>query len=368
MYARNKTSLIAATAVLLLAPSGLWAQARSRYLWSQLNLRGLSTVGGDFTRYSFGLGGLQRTGRYGGGTVLRSSLRSPGSYRLARSGAGGQQASLGGFSKTPSLGQKVYSGTSLGRLNVPMDTRVSPTGTVKVGAESLLSLRSYLVAMGHVSALKEQGEEPITSLVPEEESVFQEHMQRGDANFRKGRFPRALGNFKVAVAIARYAPEAHLCMTHAAVATSKYYKAVYHLCKALDYFPELPLVRMSIRGFYGNALTYVEHVEALRKRATSPRGEAGSWLLLAYYRYFDGKEAEAAAALRKAYSLSHDEVVTEAIRTFWDGMVAAGKVSGSLEPTSQPAAGRAAPPAPEKAASPPSSSARGSPTTRPSGS
>ena len=362
MHARNKTSLIAATAVLLLAPSGLWAQARSRYVWNNLSLQGLRTIGGDFGLYASGLGGLGRTGRYGGGTVLRSSMRSPGGYRLSRSGAGGGRGVFGGFSRSTSLSQRVYSNTPLGKLTVPLNAQVAPTGPMKIRPESLLSLRSYLAAMGHTSALKEQSDKPITSLVPEDKSVYQEHMQRGDANFRKGKFSQALGNFNVAVAIARYAPEAHLCVTHAAVATNKYYKAAYHLCKALEYFPELPLVRMSIRGFYSDSLTYVKHVEALRKRAESPRADAGVWLLLAYYRYFDGKEVEAAAALRKAFRLSGDEDMTEAVRTFWDGMVAAGKVSGALEPTSQPTAARA-----EGGVVPSVPAGGGSPTTRPSG-
>jgi hypothetical protein len=335
-------------------PVALQAQGRNVLVGPvQPSLRGLSTVGGDLTRYSYGLGGLQRSD-YGGGGLLRSSIYSGGGYSLSRTLAPAGM-SAGGLSPLGTVRGQDYGSGGL-NLRGLAEAMASPgvrrplegvPATVNplagslpeqnpaegMTAEAMASLGPYLSAMGFAGELTGHLDKPVTSLVPSEASLFQANMQRGDTAFRSGQYEDALGDFRVAAIIARRAPEGHLAMVHALFACGQYYTAARDLRDALKYLPELPLVH-------------------LQKRVESPPADADLQLLWAYVRYFDGDEAAAAEALRKAAGAAKDPAVQEAIQTFWDGMAAAGKVSGGLGttqpagptslPATQPAAGKVA--------------------------
>ena len=362
---RDKLFLAGSIALVLL-PVLARAQARSRYRWSTGNLRGISTVGGDFRVTSYGLGGLDRSGRYGGGDILRSSITKQSSFTLHRGSAGstGMTNTLGPLA--PSISSPI--GQTYDRLQLNLQAQAPgltnvPRGSEEMATASLLSLQPYLAAMGHAAGLDTETEEPITSFVPDEPSMYQRSLKQGDQSFRREEFAQADEAFELALTVARYSPESHLSRAHSKFALGLYYAAAYHLRKALTYFPELPLSRIRVRGFYERSATFVGHLVALQKATQEPDADAGVWLVLAYFRHFDDADGEAVEALRKAHELcleAKDKESQTAVEVFWNGMVAAGKASGSLGPTSQPtgkagaAEGRTVPTVEE-------------PTTRPAG-
>jgi len=347
MFLRFKFFCLGAVATGCLAGTAL-AQARSRYQWNRPGLSGIRTIGGDFGTYSAGLGGLTRGGS-SGSSLLRSSITGGGDFALRRSSGVGSGA-VTGTSGLPGTGFLAGQSYKLPRLELNM----SGTGTPSAGgggmglglpnltaggvglAAPVASFDSYLQAMGHVSALTSEEDKPITSFIPEEPSEYRDQVKRGEDAFRDQRYGEAESAFGLGLTYARYSPECHLSNVHVKFALGKYHTAAYHLRQALTYFPELPLAKLRVRGFYATPEAFVGHVEKLRQAIERTPYAAHHWLVLAYFRYFDDAESEAAEALRRAFELSRqvkDEPTTKAAQRFWDGMVAAGKVSGSLAPT-----------------------------------
>lgn len=321
-------------------PAAASGQARVRYTWSTGGLRGIRTIGGDFGRFAAGLGGLGRSSGHAAGGVLRSSLLGESGFQLRRGPPG--SSGLSGMSSltgsSPLTGQS-YETVRLNLRAPDLDTSGLSRLPGEIGAESMLSIQPYLAAMGHKSTLEAEGDKPITSFVPTEPSAYRDHMERGEQSFRRGRFAEAADAFELALTFARYSPEAHLSKVHVKFALGKYNTAAYHLRKALTYFPELPLARLQVRGFYDRTDQFVNHLERLRKYVERPNADVNVCLVLAYFRYFDGAEAEAVKILRDALELSgrsKDKAAAEAVQTFWDGIAAAGEARGSLAPTTQP--------------------------------
>ncbi len=350
MLSRDKLLVAAGIAVAML-PAHAWAQARTRYQWNTGELRGIRTIGGDFGAYSAGLDRLTAAGAYGGG-VLQSSLSSSSGYQLRRF-ASGAIAGGSGFS-SPSLADsssvQSYAPVGLNLRMQEVDLGATRGLANRAAADPMLGIQSYLEAMGHKTTLQADSDKPITSLVPSEPSVYQEHMEQGDRAFREGKFPESADAFELALTYARYSPEAHLSKLHADFALGHYNAAAYDLERALTYFPELALVPLRVRGFYTRAEQFVEHLENLRKATLQPTAEANAWLLLAYFRYFDDAEAEAASALREAWERNtkvKDEAaqasMAQSLERFWDGMVEAGKAAGSLGASTQPGSPASAP-------------------------
>jgi hypothetical protein len=136
-------------------------------------------------------------------------------------------------------------------------------------------------------------------------------------------------------------PESLICLTHTRFALSRYSyaKAAYFLEQALKFMPELPLANLRPVGFYGTVGKYAEHLFVLQEHVAKAPSDGEALLLLAYFRWFG--EAQDVKATHKALSRAlacalkkKDAFLVEAIRAFWDGMIAAEKVSGPLEPAS----------------------------------
>jgi hypothetical protein len=336
----------------------------------------------SFTYHSFGLGGLDSTYSGPGTHVLRSSIYEAGAYSLRR----------GNLGYTPSAGDVLWSG-SPGSLSVPRsglgvgrydvgggaaspltEIPVAPpaVGTaVPRGASPLAggggtaglggaeasgpgigsalakqdetafgAARAYLWALEQAatSLLSEQ-RKPITSLVPKPASVYRDNMLKGDSAFRANNYRYAYSYFQIAADIGGNDPESLICLTHAQFALShySYAKAAYFLELALKSMPELPLASLRPMGFYGDRDKYAQHVFALEEQTRSDPYDGEAQLLLAYFRWFsEVRDVPAASkALSQAMAAAlrkRDTYLLEAVRTFWDGMVAAGKATGTLEP------------------------------------
>jgi len=328
-----------------LCPSVTWAQARTRYEFTSPGLRGLSNVGGRFALESTGLGSLRRSSAGGGGDLLRRSLSAP-SYTLRRSTGG----TGGGIATTPLPSAGTLTGMRYGTGGSSARSLADLTGVPQrpnLALDAIGNLDAYLVALGHTLETAREKGEAITSFVPAESSRYRDLMLAADKAFRQGKYYQAGDELEVAMALASDAPELHLDLVMTNVASGRYYSAVFHLRKALTVFPELPLVKMDLRDFYGKAAAeegkpappsdFQEHRKALARQIERSGTRGESWLLLAAYMdYFSGSEERVPATLRKAYlkARTHgDKATIKAVSIFWDGMAAAGKVTGKLDPS-----------------------------------
>ncbi len=338
----KRTAVALALAVACSATA--WGQARSAYTWNSPQLRGLRGPAYNLRRYSTGLGGLETGSPYGGSGLLRSNITSTGNYSLRASSTQGTVGAITGTipGQTPlkpltGLSYKPV-GSTLGSRKIGSPVSAFPEFDGSKGG----GMGYYMAAMGQDSNSLTDAEKPITSFVPTEPSEFQKAMADGDDYFRKGKYARAEFSFRKSRDMARGTPEVHLSMVHAHFANGGYYAAANQIRRALIRLPELPMVKLDLRGFYGKDKEddYKKDVDDLVKRVEDAENP-DLLLLLAYVRYFGGEETEAAKLLRRAHVLnlrSNDkktrEANTKALETFWEGMAGAGKVEGELDQTS----------------------------------
>ena len=325
----------------LLGPQTLRAQSRKRVVITQpgtIEDPGSRGINRDFSYYSFGLGNLSARRAGGGGNLLQGSVTQKASFALSRRGgrAGPSSPMLG---KAPQ-GQRRYS---------PVRNVMSNPGGI--GLARSLSLRDtsaigtahmYMadIAASSETALKSQVL-PITSLVPTAPGLYRTHMMRGEEAFREGDFHLAHSEFQSANHIGGKDPESLLSLAHAAYARSRfsYNEGALHMRRVLKVLPELPLVPLQPKVFFGEgpeaAERYTERIERLEERVTKSPQDANALLLLGYFRWFEGDVDRAHRALAAALAgalRKEDEDQLTGIRTFWDGMVASGKISGDLKP------------------------------------
>lgn len=335
-----KRLCLAGTIVLVLRPAATFAQARSRYQWNAPSIGGIRTIGGDFSTYSSGVSGLKRPGAGAPEGILKSSITS--NYNISRSAAGTGPLETSLF-KYAGLKGQTYGSTKI-KLPVMMDEPGRPRGYTADSGYSTAApdirsdLSSRIRHTTTTSTTKPEELKPIVSFVPTEPSRYQKYMQQGEQAFRAERYIEAAEAFEVAVAMGRYLPESHISLVHAYSAMGRYHSAAYQLRQSLRHFPKLPLVSLRVRLFYGRPETFVDQVDKLQLEAHKPYAEADLSLLLAYFKYFDDAETDAAKMLRQAWDAGKDDPETaEAVETFWNGMVEAGKAKGDLSPTTKPA-------------------------------
>ncbi len=337
----KKTHIPVAAVIISLCLAGeAFCEARGRIIIKSpgvLNTVGQSATTYQFQQFSYGLGGLSGSSPGPGGNVLKSTIDTSSNFRI-RTSAGGTGGSLTGTDlKTVDKGIKLSSPTEIikpvsgGNLSSALNSQ---------NTSALGIARAYASAIGAGTEHLTKGmDEPITSLVPQRPSLYRNYMKKGDDAFREDKFHSAFRYFKMANNIAGRDPESLLSLAHSSFAVSmgSYARVSYYLRRALEYFPELPLVNLQPRDFYGNPATYADHLFRLENHLRDyPRNPEGL-LLLAYFRWFEGRRQEAAELLRRARAVSQDPALLESISIFWDGMVASGEVAGSLEPTTQPA-------------------------------
>jgi len=212
---------------------------------------------------------------------------------------------------------------------------------------ALAASSAYLAAMDAPapSALQNRAE-PITSLVPSEPGEYADLLKEGESKFRAGKYVEAFGQFKMANYIGQRDPESLLSMAHARFATGYFASAAFYIRDALIFLPELPLAPLRPKAFYGDPSIFIEHLIRLEDHVRKHAGDAGGYLLLAYFRWF--REAPDVEATRQALSealkiaLASKDTdaaqTVEAVETFWDGILATGRASGKLMPTTRPAA------------------------------
>jgi len=199
---------------------------------------------------------------------------------------------------------------------------------------------SYMEAMSQApqddqGAAEEQ--KPVTSLVPDEAGMFRDYMRKGEDLFREGHYHKAMEEFRMASVLSPNVPESLLSQFHARFATSRrsYASAAHFLSRTLKVLPELPLVPLAPKEFYDDPAAYAGQVASLQKHCTKVPADSEALLVLAYFRWFEGQTDKATEALTQAKAAGPGKTSREAIETFWDGIVASGKVPSDVEPADE---------------------------------
>jgi hypothetical protein len=120
-------------------------------------------------------------------------------------------------------------------------------------------------------------------------------------------------------------------MAHATFAMSRgsYVSASYYVRQALKYFPELPVVPLQPKAFFGQPAEYVNKLTLLEQHVRERPNDAEARFLLGYFRWFEGDSQAAQEALTQTFALARRDLRND-VKSFWNGMVATGKVSGTL--------------------------------------
>jgi hypothetical protein len=186
-------------------------------------------------------------------------------------------------------------------------------------------------------SLLKQRTEAITTLVPEQESVYRTYMLRGDKAFRQSNYREAYANFQIASDLGNRDPESLICLLHAefALSTVNYAKPCYYLEQSLRYMPELPLTNLRPRGFYESQAKYAQQLQDLQDHVAKNADDHEATLILVYFRWFEQQRnvdeiKNLLSAALAAAEQKKDPLIIEAIETFWRGMVASGAASGQL--------------------------------------
>ena len=290
-----------------------------------------------FQAFSYGLGGA----RAGSGSrgILQSSISSLSSRRISR---GSRTATAG--SRTGGA----LSGAGSRVLYRPAETKFdfmqgqSVSGLLDGG--QLGTGPATIEAFGVKQTDLTAAAKPITSFVPDDSTVYADHLRAGEQAMKDGQFELAASRFRLANRIGRHAPESLLSLAHAHFALGNYSLTAYYVRQAITYFPELPLARIHVRSFFPNIAGFMAMRDKLRQEAPHQSKDTSLWLSLAYIEWFDNNVSRATEALRKAAETSTDPFFTDAVEEFWEGATASGKVSGDLatplaivQATSQPA-------------------------------
>ncbi len=214
---------------------------------------------------------------------------------------------------------------------------VNPVLLTPSPASSLLALhsgRSYIASLnlGKEGPLEPDTQQEIRSLVPDAPSKYQELMQKGEAAFKKGNLREAAVSFELANELSLNSVESllHLMHVHFATSTGTYGMTAYYLRKIIEVLPELPLVRVHPKVFYGVPSNYLRDLIQLEKHVKQNDQDSNALFVLGYMKWREGDLEAARIALSQALEFSQSNGLSEAIRTLWDGMVASGRVSGEL--------------------------------------
>ncbi len=296
---------------------------------------------GMFRSYSYGLGSLQAPGLGPSSNVLRSSIESPANWTM-RSFSGGLPSPTGPIlpdlpKAGPSAYQSAFKPLTFGEGSA-LQGRTYGTRV----PSAMNAAQDYLATLAK-TAPTQGAPTPITSMSGGEGGPVGDYLAKGEKAFREGDYETALRDFQKANDIDGKKPEVLLSLAHVyfAIPGSSYYRTSFYLRKAMKYLPELPLAPLAPKSFFASEAQYASCLARLEDRVKRFPRDADSYLVLAYFRWFDQDVAAARQAIEEAHKYGKSSEVAEAAKTFWDGMVASGKVSGQLGATTQPATGSA---------------------------
>jgi hypothetical protein len=313
---------------------------------------------GQFNAYSYGLGtpSAVYSGTGMGGGMAMPSLRSglggaaaPGGYTLPGFGLPGLP---GGGATLPGTGSKTLYSALGPQTDMGADTLSKQiTAITDPGRMAGAALMNAFVL--DKTAVLEDNDKAITTFVPTavdpaNPSRYVDLLIKGEQAMRARRYREAADLFAQVRHVAPQAPESLLSEAHAEFGTANYWVMANDIRLALLGFPELPLAKIQLRAFFANSAEFVDLRDQLRHvagdevapavataPATPVAGQAASvdasvLLSLAYVEWFDGHAQAARQHLVAAARVSTDPLLSDAIETFWKGVVQAGGAKGQL--------------------------------------
>ncbi len=173
-------------------------------------------------------------------------------------------------------------------------------------------------------------------------------MTMGEDALRSRRYRDAISSFSELRLFAPQAPEPLLNLAHACLGIGNYWSMAGYVRQALAEYPQLVQQRIELRAFFANSTEFVGLRESLRQAASAtladsaaasgPAGDrrtaahvdASTLFAMVYVEWFDGNVDDARKFLIEAARASTDPFLSEAIETFWQGMVQSGRASGCL--------------------------------------
>ena len=392
MSAKNHLQMVVMLLLLAMFSEGLFAQSRKRVTLTAPPTIGRGVTGSfeDFRAYSAGMGNLaqSRPGEKGAlsSSIGRTGITSGARYgrRLKRLRQANRSLSQGNTlnfntprnynpaTTPPNLprGGRINSNISTRRNLQPGKGRPNPLGTETLvplpivtrpnytnlnmvlvnpallpttPTSSQLALhsgRSYIASLNlsEESPLEPAQQQDIRTLVPDTPSRYQELMQKGENAFKDGNLREAAVSFELANELSLRSVESllHLMHTHFATSTGAYGMTAYYLQEVLKVLPELPLVRVLPKVFYGDSSNFLRDLIELEKYVKKNDQDSSALFVLGYMKWREGDLEAARIALSQALEFSRGDVQSEAIRTLWDGMVSSGKISGELVAVEKP--------------------------------
>jgi Tfp pilus assembly protein PilF len=187
--------------------------------------------------------------------------------------------------------------------------------------------------------------EPLTSLAPQTPGAYRSAMLRGESQFRNGNYAEAANSFETARQLSNDAPESLLALAHVyfAKADASPDQAADYLAKALRQFPDLPLVRVRPKDFFGNTDNYAKAFARVESFVKDNPKDAAALLLLGYLQWRTGLVDEALNSLDAAMACSVQSStapsikdLTDAITVMLDGISRSGQIVLSKAPPIDP--------------------------------
>lgn len=335
----SKSILIGAL-VLAACCASLQAQSRNEKRLSATAFRGVGNSQLlDFTNATTGLNSISSPYRTPEKNSLFSSqssgINNSSPFRVKFSDTGG----VGPINSLTSPLENMR-GTGGGKRYSPLgDMPLQGEYGEKSGLDALLKSQTLMPLSLYGDAeriIQDARQEPIRSLVPPEGGAYSEFMQAGEKAFREGDYPLASAKYRMANYIGQKNPECLLSLSHAHFAGRNYSLASFYLRQAILQVPRLAAIPLLPKSFYGDPSIYVENIQMLDEHLLLEPADADAQLLMAYYSWYDVDAAdppgEATRSLSRALAGTTTPAVVQAVETFWEGMVASGKVKGTLKP------------------------------------
>ena len=236
-----------------------------------------------------------------GSGVLGSSIYRQQSMTVSRPDRGAPTPQKFAVRPATPQARRLYQAPSyrIPTVRVPARARAGAIGAYLSTSTASASAYYAAAAPAVAKAPRQIPKQVLTSLVPAEPAKHRRQMIEGERAFSEGKYARALAHFETARKLSDDSPESLLSLgrTSFALADGSYSKTAEHLCKVLQIVPELPMVRVFPRSFYGKQQDYLQHVSKLEAHVKAHPDDFEAQFVLGYLRWRQGKEDQARQVL-----------------------------------------------------------------------
>ncbi|MFA6133361.1 MAG: tetratricopeptide repeat protein [Phycisphaerae bacterium] len=174
----------------------------------------------------------------------------------------------------------------------------------------------------------------LTSLAPDGPGTVRGPIIQGEVSFRQGNYKQAARQFEAARSASGGSPESMLSLAQVYFAMGGVYynEAADCLAMALKAFPDLPLVRVRPRDFFGSEQEYTAAYQALEQYVVGHPQDPRALLLLGYIQWRQGLVDKARDLLEAANKAQPGLEVAKGIATLLDGITRASQIILSEAP------------------------------------